>query len=45
VPVFDLATIRGTITKFVERCSGQSWNEVAAKINRIAAWEFEDYQP
>jgi Immunity protein 8 len=44
VQEFDLAAIRSAITKFVERCSGESWKEVAAKVNRIAAWEFEDYE-
>src|SRR5260370_33082657 len=29
VPEYNLKTITGIITKFVERCSGESWQEVA----------------
>lgn len=32
------------ITRMVERCHGNSWEEVAEKVGRIAYWEFEDYQ-
>jgi len=35
--------IRATLTRFIEHCSGDSWQEVAKKISRIAYWEFEDY--
>lgn len=45
VPEYNLKAITGIITKFVERCSGDSWTEVATKLNRIASWEFEDYKP
>jgi len=44
VPSYDLAMIRNVIGKFVQNCSGASWNEVASKLSRIAAWEFDDYQ-
>ncbi len=29
----------------VLKCTGETWRDVAAKISRWAAWEFEDYQP
>lgn len=35
--------IRQVIKKFVERSSGESWQEVAEKIARIGTWEFEDH--
>ena len=41
VPEYNLKAITEIITKFVERCQGDSWKEVAAKLNRIASWEFE----
>lgn len=44
VPEYNLAAIMKVITKFVENCSGGSWQEVAARLSRIAAWEFENYQ-
>lgn len=43
VAEYKLTAITAVITKFVERCSGESWAEVASKLSRIAAWEFEDY--
>ena len=44
VPEYNLKAITAIITKFVERCSGESWGEVATKLARIANWEFEDYR-
>ena len=44
VPEYNLKSITAIITKFVERCSGESWTEVAGKLSRNVAWEFEDYQ-
>jgi Immunity protein 8 len=43
VPEYNLKAITAIITKFVERCSGESWQEAASKLSRIASWEFEDY--
>jgi len=44
VSEYNLKAITGTITRFVERCSGESWKEVAAQLSRFASWEFEDYK-
>lgn len=44
VPEYNINAITQVITRFVERCVGESWKEVAAKLNRLASWEFEDYQ-
>jgi hypothetical protein len=41
---YDLDRITAIITKFVERCSGESWPVVAEKLARIASWKFEDYR-
>ena len=43
VPYFDLEKIYAIITKFVNNCSGTSWHEIATKLARLGAWEFEDY--
>lgn len=32
------------ITSSIERCSGETWDEVAEEVGRIGHWEFEDYQ-
>ena len=42
---FNWTHIEKAITKLVERCSGDSWREVAQKVGRIGSWEFEDYNP
>jgi len=44
VPEYNLRNIAAVITKFVERCSGESWKEVVGKLSRFGAWEFDDYQ-
>jgi hypothetical protein len=32
------------IERLVQNCSGESWQDVAPKLARIAHWEFEDYR-
>ena len=44
VASYNPSQIRQLITKFIERCGGNSWSDVANKISRIASWEFEDYR-
>jgi hypothetical protein len=44
VPEYNFKTIMAVITEFVERCSGESWKDIAAKLSRFASWEFEDYR-
>lgn len=31
------------IEKYLRHCSGSTWSEVASKVSRLGAWEFEDY--
>jgi len=44
VPYFDLEKIRAIFTKFVNNCSGLTWQEIGPKLARLGAWEFEDYR-
>lgn len=44
VRYFDLEMIRSILIKFVNNCSGESWEEIGPKLARLGAWEFEDYQ-
>ena len=30
---------------FIERCTGETWADIAKQISYIGVWEFEDYQP
>ena len=41
---YDLDAIKGFINSYVEQCSGDNWLPIAQKLNRVASWEFEDYQ-
>jgi hypothetical protein len=42
---YDYALILQKISKHVASCQGKDWEEVANSVARVAAWEFEDYQP
>jgi hypothetical protein len=44
VPEYNLKAILQIVTKFVDNCSGESWNSVAGKLARFANWEYEDYE-
>ena len=41
---YDPDLIESLITKLVESCQGNSWEDVAEKVGRIGYWEFEDYR-
>jgi Immunity protein 8 len=43
VIAYDFEFIRRTLVRLVERYSGATWQDVAAKVSRIGYWEFEDY--
>ncbi|WP_019209783.1 immunity 8 family protein [Yersinia massiliensis] len=42
---YDLDEITKTITDYIDQCEGNNWMEIAQKLSRVFAWEFEDYQP
>ncbi|HHA3670969.1 TPA: immunity 8 family protein [Salmonella enterica subsp. enterica serovar Muenchen] len=42
---YDLDEITKTITDYIDRCEGDNWMEIAQKLSRVFAWEYEDYQP
>jgi len=41
---YNFSRIRAKIEKSCERCTGETWNEVALKLSRLGYWESEDYQ-
>lgn len=45
VPRYDRERIKSEISQYVEGCTGRDFWELAQKVARIGAWEFEDYQP
>ncbi|MCW5971452.1 MAG: immunity 8 family protein [Blastocatellales bacterium] len=44
VKEYDFNRISHKIHKFVARCEGSNWDEVASKLSRLGHWEFEDYR-
>lgn len=42
---YDLDEVRKTITDYIDQCEGNDWMEIAQKLSRVFAWEYEDYQP
>jgi hypothetical protein len=42
---YDLGEIKKTITDYIDQCEGEDWMEIAQKLSRVFAWEYEDYQP
>lgn len=42
---YDLDEITKIITDYIDQCEGDDWTEIAEKLSRVYAWEFEDYQP
>jgi len=41
---YDPPRLRTLITELIEKCEGNSWQEVGEKVGRIGHWEFEDYK-
>lgn len=41
---YDLDEITKTITDYIDQCEGKDWMEIAEKLSRVFAWEYEDYQ-
>jgi hypothetical protein len=40
---YDYSRLRDYILEYVSSCSGETWQQVAAKLSRLGRWEFEDY--
>ena len=41
---YDIEDIIRYLTHYCKTCTGNTWEEIAVKISRIAHWEFEDYR-
>jgi len=40
---YDFERIEHFLMQYVNRCTGETWQEVAEKVGRLGKWEFEDY--
>lgn len=41
---WDAALVHRAISDLCRRTEGRDWNEIATKLSRYGAWEFEDYR-
>jgi Immunity protein 8 len=41
---YDYPRLRQFVEKYLMRCSGNTWEEVAQKVSLLGQWEFEGYQ-
>jgi len=44
VEFFSWPLIEKKLNALLSQCSGKDWIEVAAKLNRYLAWEYDNYQ-
>jgi Immunity protein 8 len=42
---YDYRALKNFIREYCASCHGESWHEVARRLDRLGQWEFEDYQP
>jgi hypothetical protein len=42
---FSWEASEAALNQYVRSVSGDDWADVAAKLNRLMHWEFEDYRP
>lgn len=40
---YSFDNISKFLSDYADRCQGETWSEVAAKLARLGKWEFEDY--
>jgi hypothetical protein len=45
VPSYNYDQIVLFVSRFVDRCAAETWQQVACKLQQLGSWEFEDYQP
>ena len=41
---YDYLRLRQFIEKYLMRCSGDTWQEIAEKVSLLGQWEFEGYR-
>lgn len=44
VPSYSYDDLVVFVEDYLQGCDGVSWQDVAAKVGRLARWEFEDYR-
>lgn len=41
---YDYERLLHFMHSYVERCTGETWQEIATKLVRFGQWDFEDYE-
>lgn len=41
---YSYSKIYGKIKSYIDKLEGNSWEELALELNKVAYWEFENYQ-
>lgn len=41
---YNYERLRNFILSYCSKCTGDTWEEIAARLSRLAHWEFEDYR-
>ncbi|MFU2078882.1 Imm8 family immunity protein [Avibacterium endocarditidis] len=41
---YDFKAIKDYVLSCIEKCDGDSWDEIALKLSRYFHWEYEDYE-
>lgn len=42
---YDYLGLKKFIEKYLTRCSGNTWGEIAQKVSLLGQWEFQGYRP
>lgn len=44
LPYFAWTDVERAISKLLERCKGDTWQEISTQLNKEMHWEFDNYQ-
>ena len=42
---YDYLRLSSFLEKYIAACSGDTWEDIAMKLGRLARWEYEDFKP
>jgi len=42
---YDYLRLINFLEKYIAACSGNTWEDIALKLGRLAHWEYEDFKP
>jgi hypothetical protein len=42
---YDYPRLTSFLKEYCAKCSGDTWEDIALKLGRLARWEYEDFKP